>query len=70
MPNQDKSLKQKGRLALMASVSKSIAAHEAALVELRQIEKKLIKQTERNRHQSELDELRALLVNYENGVVL
>lgn len=70
MPNQDRSLKQKGRVALMASVGKRIAEHEAALVELRQIEKKLIKQTERNRCQSELDELRALVVNYENGMVL
>jgi hypothetical protein len=70
MPKLGLKPKQKGQLALLVSVGKDIAAHERALAELRQTEKKLIKQFERSKYQDELDELRALVVNYENGVVL
>lgn len=60
---------RRGQLALLASVGKEIAAHEAALVVLRQTEKKLIKQYERGKCADELEQLRALVVNYENGVI-
>ncbi len=59
---------QKGRRALLVSIGKEIAGHEAALVELRRTEKKLIRQYEHSKCQAELDELRALVINYENGV--
>ena len=69
MPKRVLLPEQKGRLAMLVSIGKEIALHEAALVELRRTEKKLIKQYERSKCQAELDELRALVVNYENGKV-
>lgn len=68
MPKRELLPEQKGRLALLVSIGKEIAGLEAALVELRRTERKLIKQYERSKCQAEIDELRALVVNYENGV--
>ncbi len=68
MPKLGLRPKQKGQLALLVSIGKDIAAHERELADLRQLEKKLIRQFERSKYQAEIDELRALVVNYENGV--
>jgi len=52
---------QKGRLSLLTSIGKEIAAHERSLVELRQIEKKLVRQYERSKCADEIDYLRTQL---------
>ena len=70
MTRVNRSPEQKGRVALLTSIGKEIAAHEASLLVLRQTEKKLIKQYERGKCADDLEQLRALVINYENGVGL
>ena len=55
------------RLKLLASIGKEIAGHEAAIVTLRQTRDKLIRQHERARYETEIEQLRALVANYEMG---
>lgn len=59
---------QKDQWVLLGCIAREINKHESALVELRKLERKMIKQYERSKCQAEIDELRALVVNYENGV--
>jgi len=69
MPGKDKSPERRGQLRMLASVGKQIARLERELSALRETEKKLIKQYERAKYVDEIEQLRALVVNYENGVV-
>ena len=59
----------KGRQALLGSVQRSIDEHERNLIRLRETEKHLICRYERLRWADEIEQLRAQVVNFENGVV-
>lgn len=59
----------KGRQALLVSVQRSIDEHERNLIRLRETEKHLICRYERLRWADLVDELRALVVNYEKGLL-
>jgi len=58
--------KSKGQLALLRSIGKEIARHEAALVELRETKEKLIRRYERGKYQAEIDALKAVIVDLES----
>ena len=58
MPRRSKSPERRGRSALLTSIGRDIAGHEAALVDLRQTREKLIRQDERGKCKGEIDYLR------------
>lgn len=68
MPRVVRSPGQCGRLRLLTAIGKDIAGHEAALVELRRTEKKLVKLYERSKYADEIETLRAELKKFEGDL--